>query len=122
MAKKVLICDDDEGILEVMKIILEEDGIEVKLLSNGKAFIKKVKEFSPDLIFLDLWMPGIEGSEIIKLIKQDKTTNHIPVVIVSALSKKEIEKVVTDTKADDYLSKPFDMNNLLAKVQTLTHH
>ena len=115
--KKILVCDDDNGILEVITIILETNNYEVKTVNTGKAIQKRIKEFQPDLIFLDIWMPGIEGREIVKLLKASKETSSIPIIIISALSEGEIKKIIEDTKADDYLSKPFDMQALLSKVE-----
>src|SRR5579884_1070730 len=84
--RKVLICDDDQGILEVTKIILESNGYDVDTLDNGKAIVKHVKNSKPHLILLDLWMPGIEGKEITKLLKSDQQTKQIPLIIVSAVN------------------------------------
>jgi len=119
MAKKikVLLCDDDEGIIEVIKIILEENGYEVKPLLNGKGIEKKVLKYIPDLIFLDIWMPGIDGKEVTKLLKNDPATMHIPIIIISALN--EVDKIQDSIGADDFLAKPFEMQDLLNKVK---HH
>ncbi len=114
---KILLCDDDEGVIEVIKIILEENGYEVKPLLNGKGIEKKVLEYKPDLIFLDIWMPGIDGKEVTKLLKSDSVTKQIPIIIVSALN--EVDKIQNMIGADDFLAKPFEMQDLLAKVK---HH
>lgn len=113
--KKVLVCDDDPGILEVTKIILETSGYRVETVNTGRAIIKNVKLFRPDLILLDLWMPGIEGKEVTKLLKRDPETKVIPLIIVSAIN--ELEKEMTDILADEFISKPFDMNELLDLVK-----
>lgn len=110
--RKVLICDDDQGILEVTKIILENNGYEVETLDNGRAIVKHVKTSMPNLILLDLWMPGIEGKEITKLLKADQETKKIPLIIVSAVN--DLDKVASEIEADDFLPKPFDMDELLA--------
>ena len=112
--KKVLVCDDDAGILEVIQIILEENNFVVKTLSNGKSIRKIIDEFKPDVLLLDIWMPGIDGEEITKIIKRDKTTKDLPVILITALNQPE--NLVKGTGADDYLAKPFDMDDLVAKV------
>jgi DNA-binding response OmpR family regulator len=112
---KILVCDDDQGILEVMRIILEEQKYEVRTLNTGKHILKIVKEFNPNVFFLDLWMPGIDGREITKILKRDPETKDIPIIVVSALN--DTQKVASEAGADDYLAKPFDMNDLIAKVQ-----
>ncbi len=113
--KKILVCDDDQGILEVTKVILETNGYETVTLDNGRAIQKKVKSFKPDLILLDLWMPGIEGKEITYLLKKNPETKGIPLIIVSAVS--ELDKIAGSTSADGFLPKPFDMNELLKLVK-----
>lgn len=112
---KVLVCDDDEGILEVIKIILESNNYEVMTISSGKGIQKKILEFKPNLIFLDLWMPGIDGKEVTKLLKSNLETKGIPLIVVSALN--ETEKIATQIGADGFLSKPFDIDDLLKIVK-----
>lgn len=114
MGKKILICDDDEAILEVIKIMLENAGYEVIALFSGRAIQKKVKQILPDLILIDIWMPGIDGKEAIKLLKHDKETQSIPIVIISALHRNEISAIVKDVGADAFLPKPFEMQDLLS--------
>lgn len=116
--KKVLICDDDEGIIEIIKIMLEEAGYRVLTLSSGKAILKKVADYKPNLILLDIWMPGIGGEEITKILKRDKTTKSIPIIVVSALN--DTQRIARDCGADDFLPKPFEMNNLLEMAQKYT--
>jgi two-component system phosphate regulon response regulator PhoB len=116
--KRILVCDDDAGILEVTKIILETNGYQVETLDNGKSIIKKVKRFKPNLILLDLWMPGIEGKEITKLLKADPETKTIPLILVSAVN--ELGKIASGSAADGYLSKPFDMTELLSLAKKHT--
>lgn len=117
--KKILICDDDQGITEVIQVILEENGYEVRTLLGGKGIEKKVQEFQPHLIFLDIWMPGIDGKEVTKLMKQAASTKHIPIIIISALN--DAEKISKEIGADGYLSKPFDLTQLLDLVKKYTH-
>lgn len=113
--KKILVCDDDEGILEVIKIILEDNKYLVRVLENCKAIYKKVLEYKPDLIFLDIWMPGINGKEVTKILKREPLTSKIPIIIVSALN--DTKKIATEIGADGYLEKPFDMDELLGVVK-----
>lgn len=114
-ASKILICDDDEGIVEVIQIILEENGYEVETIMNGKEIEKKVKAYQPNLIFLDIWMPGIDGKEVTRILKSDMKTKDIPIVLVSALN--EVSKIREMTGADAFLPKPFDLQDLLAIVK-----
>lgn len=113
--KTILVCDDDEGISELLKTILEEANFKVQVLSNGKGIQKAVKEFSPSLILLDVWMPGIKGQEVIKILKRDPEAKKIPIILISALN--EISKISKQTEADDFIPKPFDIEDLLKKVR-----
>lgn len=117
MSKKILVCDDDEAIAEVLQIMLEEAGYRVKLLFNGKAIQKRIKEYMPDLILLDIWMPGIGGEEVTHLLKTDPTMKHIPIVIISALHEHEVRKIVKKIGASGFLAKPFEMRELLDLVK-----
>jgi len=116
--KKILVCDDDEGIAEVMRIMLEGAGYTVNVLSNGKSIQKKIEIFKPNLIFVDVWMPGIDGKEITKLLKREKSSSKIPIIVVSALN--DTRKIAKDCGADGFLEKPFDMNTLLNLAKKYT--
>lgn len=117
MDKKILICDDDEAIAEMLKITLENEGFNVKLLQNGKAIKKRVQEYKPNLILIDLWMPGIDGKEAIKLLQVDPQTRSIPIFIISALHENEISKIVKDIGVTGYLPKPFNLEDLVSIVE-----
>ncbi len=116
--KKILVCDDDEGILEVLKIVLENNNFQVKEVNSGKAIQKRVEEYKPDLVLLDFWMPGIKGREIIKLLKNDVQTKNIPILLLSAVNAGE--KIAQESGADGFLSKPFDIMDLVKTVQKYT--
>jgi DNA-binding response OmpR family regulator len=115
MSKGVLICDDDEGILEVTRIILQSKGFQVETLSNSEMIYQKIDEFKPDLILLDLWMPVLSGEEITRTLKSDKNYSQIPIIIFSA--NKDTKKVAQEIGADDYLSKPFNIEELETIVE-----
>lgn len=115
MKKKILVCDDDKGISEVIKIILENQGYAVKVLDSSVKIQKSVQDYSPNLIFLDLWMPGVDGRYIAKMLKKDEETKNIPLIIISALN--ETERIAKRIGADDFLSKPFNLDELVEKVQ-----
>jgi DNA-binding response OmpR family regulator len=116
MSNKILVCDDDESIGEVLKIMLESDGFEVMGLQNGKGIQKKVEQFDPNLILLDIWMPGIDGKEITKLLKENPATRNIPIILISALN--DTSKIAMECGADGFLTKPFDMHHLLSTVRS----
>ena len=113
MKKQILVADDNPAILDALKIMLEEEGYKVETTVDG-ATVKGLKEPLPDLLLLDIWMSGIDGRDICKLLKSSAATKHIPVIMVSAT--KDIEQIAKDSGADDFISKPFQMEQLLAMV------
>jgi len=108
--RKVLVCDDDEGVLDVIDIILEENGFEVIQVINSQEIYDIIKESKPELILLDLWMPGIDGVAITKTLKDNPETVSIPIIIMSA--NRDIAQKTQESGANDYLSKPFEMSDL----------
>ena len=111
--KKILVADDNPAILDALKIMLEEEGYEVETTVDG-ATVQDIKEPLPDLLLLDIWMSGIDGRNVCKLLKSSAATKHIPVIMISAT--KDIEQIAKDSGADDCVSKPFQMEYLLAIV------
>ncbi|MET1057086.1 MAG: response regulator [Pedobacter sp.] len=115
--KKILICDDDEGIVDVLELILEETGHTIipELNSlNVKSIIQKTK---PDLIILDLWMPVMSGDQILRMIRDDPKTTNLPVIVMSA--SRDGAEIAAAAGATAYISKPFDFDNVLVVVDSL---
>lgn len=113
MKKKILVADDDQAILEVITYMLEDAGYHVKTTVSGVTK-KLARQYSPDLILLDIWMAGTDGRTICKSLKVEKLTMNIPVIMVSA--NRDTEEIAKAAGADDFLDKPFEMKLLLAKV------
>jgi CheY-like chemotaxis protein len=111
--KRILVADDDTAILEVISMMLEDAGYDVKTTVNGQTE-KFVKEYSPHLILLDIWMAGMDGRVICKSLKGNKLTRHIPIVMISA--NKDTKKIAIESGADNFIEKPFEMDHLLATV------
>lgn len=112
---KICIVDDDPSILEVIKIVLEEAGYEVIIISDPKQVEKKIHKSLPSLILLDVWVAGRNGQEIAKKIKHDKITAKIPIIMISALSN--IQEISKKAKVDGFIEKPFDIDELLKTVK-----
>lgn len=110
---KIAIIDDDKSIVEVITLILEDEGYEVISATDSETYYKLMKA-NPDLLLLDIWMPGKNGEEICKDLKAKATTKHIPIILVSA--NQSTERVARKAGADDFITKPFEMEDLLAKV------
>ena len=116
--KKIIVADDDQDILDILKMILEViGGYEVIVTTDGESVYELLDE-TPDLILLDLWMSGKDGSEICKNIKAQKSTRDLPLILFSA--SKNIQEISRSAGADDFIAKPFQMDDLLKKVDRLT--
>lgn len=118
MKKNILVIDDDRSILEVVKIILEENGYEVSTISNASFIEKTLQNKLPDLILVDIWMAGYDGRDVTQQLKSQKETSHIPIIVISAHN--ETQKIAKDAGADGFLEKPFDIEDLLSVVQKHT--
>ena len=114
--KKILICDDDEGILEMMQMILEDDFMVIAEQNSLNVYTQIEKE-KPDLILMDLWMPVLSGDQILKNIRKNEKLKNIPVIIISAST--DGKKIASEAGANGFISKPFDMDNLLETVKSL---
>jgi DNA-binding response OmpR family regulator len=115
--KKIMIADDDPAILDSVGIMLEFEGYDVTTTINGRTVLDMEKEL-PDLLLLDIWMSGMDGRDICKKLKQNKNTSGIPIVMISA--SKDIERSAMEAGANDFLAKPFDINDLLRKIEENT--
>ncbi len=112
--KKILIFDDDVAILEVVTIIFEEMGYEVKISETSHDILEKVAECKPDIILMDNWIPKIGGVEATKILKNNEEFSHIPVIYMTA--NNNIAALASEALADDYISKPFNLDDLEEKV------
>jgi DNA-binding response OmpR family regulator len=118
MKKKILVAEDDKAIIEVVRIILENEGYHVLTADNGELVYKTVEQHAPDMIFLDIWLFGEDGGQIAKTLKTKSHMKHIPLVMMSA--NNETEKITKEAGADDFLLKPFNIDDLLYMVKKHT--
>ena len=114
----ILIVDDTEDNLEILGDLLRFDGYIVESASNGESALKRVQESRPDLILLDILMPGMDGYEVCTQLKADENTNDIPVIFVSSMT--DIDSKVKGFKVGgvDYINKPFQHAEILVRVNT----
>jgi DNA-binding response OmpR family regulator len=112
--KKVLIVDDDESILEALKIAIETEGYSVEIQSSGENVVTHASTYCPNLILLDFLLSGMDGSTILQELKNNKDTDKIPVIMISA--HPHAGKSASDAGADGFLPKPFDLEELLSVV------
>jgi len=117
--EKILIVDDEEDILELVRYNLTKDGYGVEIATTGEEALLKAKAKSPDLMVLDLMLPGIDGLQVCKKLKHDSMTQNIPVIMLTA--KGEEVDVVTGLElgADDYVTKPFSPKVLIARIRRI---
>lgn len=106
---KILVIDDEEGVLTLLKFRLGRFGHEVITSNNGIDGIRKARMFEPDLILLDLVMPGMSGFRVCELLKSYKKTKDIPIFIFTALDRLEDVERAFEKGADDYIVKPFEV-------------
>jgi DNA-binding response OmpR family regulator len=118
-SKRILVADDDPIIRRLIEVNLGLDGFEVETASGGEDALAQAKERSPDLILLDVMMPGITGWEVARLLKEDHETAGIPVVILSARTQDEDRRRGQELGVAGYVSKPFDPQALVELVHRL---
>lgn len=115
--KKVLIVDDEQDIVESLKFVLESEGYECYSAFNGEDGLKSAKEIIPDLIILDIMMPKMNGYKISRLLKFDSKYKNIPIIMLTARSQEEDKLIGEETGADEYITKPFDLDYVVEKVK-----
>ena len=119
MAKeRILVIDDEKDLLELLEYNLSKEGYQVSGLTSGEAALKAVRINPPDLIVLDLMLPGIDGMELCRILKNDPHTRHIPILMLTAKSEESDVVVGLEVGADDYITKPFSPKVLMARIRT----
>lgn len=119
MKTKVLVIDDEKHIVELLKFNLETVNYEVHSSYDGFDGFIKAKEISPDLILLDWMLPNISGIELLKKIREDKDLKNIPVIMLTAKNVENDKIEGLDAGADDYITKPFSIKELLARSNSV---
>lgn len=115
----ILIVEDDEDILELVRYNLTREEYEVVTATSGEQALKLSQSFIPDLVLLDLMLPGIDGVEVCRQIKDHSSTKHIPVIMLTAKSEETDIIVGLELGADDYITKPFSPGVLIARVKAV---
>lgn len=120
MAKhRILIVDDELDILELLKYNLEKEGYQIYTAATGEVAVDVAMDKIPDLVVLDLMLPGIDGMEVCRILKRDSRTMHIPIIMLTA--RTEDIDIVTGLElgAEDYVTKPFSPKVLIARIRTI---
>jgi len=115
----VLIVEDNEKNLKLVRDVLQVKGYETIEAVTGEDGVALARERKPDLILMDIQLPGINGIEALKTLRADATTAHIPAIAVTASVMQQDRKLITEAGFDAYLSKPLDLREFLATVKKL---
>ena len=116
MAEKILVADDEQEIRELLDNFLTGQGYEVVLASDGNQALQLASEENPQAIILDIKMPGLDGLEVCKRLKEKEQTRLIPVIVITGFEDNKIEAL--NLGADDFVNKPFDMAEISARVKS----
>lgn len=114
--QKILIVDDDENIANLISLYLTKECFETRIEYDGQAALNAFKDYSPDLVLLDLMLPGIDGYEVCREIRKDSKT---PIIMLSAKTEVFDKVLGLELGADDYIIKPFDSKELVARVKAV---
>jgi len=117
--KKILVVDDEKDLLNLVKRILTREGFEVITASDGKEGLQKVYNEAPDLMILDINMPLMNGWAVCQKIREDPLYRHLPIMMLTVRRTKADQLKGLDLGGDEYMTKPFDPSELLARVKTL---
>jgi len=116
ISKRILIVEDDPSVLRATSYILEKEGYQVLTAQNGLEGLKKAREDNPDLLVLDVMLPGIDGFEICHSLRSEPETAGLPIIMFSAKGQESDKATGLKVGADEYLTKPVDREVLLNKV------
>lgn len=116
---KVLVIDDEVQFRNLLRMVLSSHGYEVKEAANGEEGINFALTFKPDIIILDLGLPDVDGIEVIKRLREWSST---PIIVLSVRERENDKIMALDSGADDYVTKPFGMGELLARIRTALRH
>lgn len=120
MKRRIHIIDDDPEVISIVKDALTEEGFSISSSGSADTGIQKVKKAKPDLIILDLMLPGISGLEVCRILKDDNATRSIPIIIMTGTAVNAEDKVIGLEKgADDYITKPFLTKELVARIRAI---
>ena len=119
MSKKILIVEDESDLIKLLKYNLEKEGFRVNYASDGSIALAEVRRDPPDLVILDLMLPGLDGLEVCRQLRRSDRFVKTPVLILSARGDEADRVVGLELGADDYVTKPFSMREMIARVRAL---
>ena len=116
---RVLVVDDESDVTELLQYRLEQEGYRVATLNDPLGFVVKVREFEPDLMLLDIMMPELSGIQLCRIVRADPSMKDIPVIFLSARGEVEDRIKGLEAGAEDYVSKPFNINELILRISKM---
>jgi two-component system, OmpR family, alkaline phosphatase synthesis response regulator PhoP len=117
--ESILVVEDEDDIRELLRYNLDKEGYRVVWAASGEEALKAVKDSEPDLVLLDLMLPGVDGLEVCRSLKQDPHTRNLPIVMLTAKGEEADIVAGLELGADDYVTKPFSLRVLLARVRAV---
>ena len=115
--KKILVVDDEVDLVETVRFPLEMEGFNVLVSYNGEDALNQARKEKPDLIILDLMLPKLDGYKVCRLLKFDERYKHIPILMLTAKTQEKDKILGKETGANEYITKPFEMDYLMEKVK-----
>jgi len=115
--KKILVVDDEVDLVETIRFPLEMDGFNVLVSYNGEDALNQARKEKPDLIILDLMLPKLDGYKVCRLLKFDERYKDIPILMLTAKTQEKDKLLGKETGANEYMTKPFDIDDLMKKVR-----
>ncbi|MDP8263207.1 MAG: response regulator transcription factor [Candidatus Ancaeobacter aquaticus] len=119
MAKKVVIIEDDSNLLKVMESRITSEGYDVAICNEGTDIIEKLKTEQPDIVVMDIMLPGMDGYTLVRTIRGHKQFSGIPVIMISGKVYEDGAVIAEEIGADAFILKPFDLHVLLSKIKEL---
>ncbi len=117
--KRVIIVEDEETLANNLSNKMESEGFSVKTVNNGEEGLELIRSEKPDLVVLDIMLPGLDGLSVCRMVRNDKSTSEIPIIMLTARGT-EVDKIVgLESGADDYIVKPFGLGEFLARVRAV---
>jgi DNA-binding response OmpR family regulator len=115
--KKILVVDDEVDLVKTIQFSLEVEGYTVLVSNDGEDALSQARKESPDLILLDIMLPKLDGYKVCRLLKFDERYKHIPILMMTAKTQEKDKVLGIETGADEYITKPFDMDELMEKIK-----
>ncbi|KZB70008.1 MULTISPECIES: response regulator [Thalassospira] len=116
---KVLIAEDEETIVESLSFLMEKEGYDVRVATDGQTAISMIARDAPDMVLLDVMMPGCDGFEVVRAVRSDANTKLIPIMMLTAKTREVDRRKGLELGVDDFVTKPFSTRDVVSRVRAL---